>query len=131
MGLRSAAATSLLSTSVDGSFKGTSLFDAGTEGSHRFSYNVNRTGNHHQAARAGGGTGLEERRGDVGSLVDVDGDPGGGTADFGGGCGARIVHLRGNDPLGERKKDLGDFADRLVAHRSEHENERPLLIRGG
>src|SRR5215470_15814 len=126
-----AAETSPLSISVDGFFKDTVLFDAGTKGPHRFSYNVNRTGNHHQTARSCDGTGLSKRGGDVGSLVNVDGYPGSRFAYFGRGRGARIFDVSGDHTVGERKQDLGYLADGLVAHRTKHEKQRPRLVRRG
>src|SRR5580765_2243121 len=125
-----AAGTSPLSTSVDGFLKGTLLFDASAERSHRFSYNVNRTGDDHQAVCASSGTGLGKGGGHVGGVLDVDRHAGSSCANFSGGCGPRVLDVGGDHTIGERKQNFANFANCFVAHGTEDEDQRTIFVGG-
>src|ERR1700745_4065299 len=107
------------------------LSDANAEQAHRFSYNVNRTGDDYQTPGSRDDTCLGQRRSDVGSLFDVDRDAPGSLANLRGGRRARIFDVGGDNTVGQRKEYFSDFADGFVAHGSENEHQRAFFVGGG
>src|SRR5580700_1627021 len=89
-----------LSTSVDVMRNGTLPLDAGAEGAHRFSYNVNRTGDDYQTAGSRGDTGFGKRCGHIGRLIDLDGHAAGSLANLVRRGGARVLDVRGDHAIG-------------------------------
>src|SRR5437660_11845873 len=92
------------------------LSDAGAERAHRFSYNVNGTGDDYQTPGSRDDTCAGQRSSDVGSLVDVDRDALGSLANLGSGRRARDGDAGGDYLDDLREENFTDIAHGLQAN---------------
>ena len=97
---------------------------------HRLSYNVNRTGHHHHAVGTSQSTCSRPEPGDIGGVFDHGASRAAASRISAGVAERGLSACVAMNSLRQRKQNLGDLADGLVAHGAEYEDQPAVFVGG-
>src|SRR5215471_5455798 len=120
--------TTLLSTSEMSTIAPS--LDAHLQLAHRFSYHVNRTGNHDEAGRSGRMPSFAQSRGDAVGYQDFPSGAVRGRTNLVRAGRPRVLGPRGDDSFAHWEQDLGYLRYGLVAHCAKDDGEQPFAVIG-